>query len=62
VRRDSRRFVVRPGHVFPHTERVIATNERFHTIEKFGEAVELTDAADQRVEGPRGRRADDRRA
>jgi len=59
VRRDSRHFAVRPGHVFPDTERVIATGDRFHVIEKFGEAVELTDAADERVEGPDGRRADD---
>ena len=59
VRRDSRHFAVRPGHVIPDTERVIATGERFQVIEKFGAAVELTDAADERAEGPGGRRADE---
>jgi hypothetical protein len=59
VRRDSRRFAVRPGHVFPDTERVVAVNERFQVIEKFGSAVEITDATDARAEGPGGRRADD---
>jgi hypothetical protein len=62
VRRDSRHFAVRPGHVFPDTERVIAAYERYYVIEKFGEAVELTDAADERSDGPRGRRADDPRS
>jgi hypothetical protein len=62
VRRDSRHFAVLPGHVFPDTERVIAAGDRFQVIEKFGEAVELTDAGDERVEGAGGRRADDPRS
>jgi hypothetical protein len=58
VRRDSRRFAVVPGHVFPQTERVIGGNERYQLIEKFGEAVDITDAADHRAAGePGGRRA-----
>lgn len=49
VRRDSRHFAVVPGHVFPDTERVLSHNERFEVIEKFGESVEVTDAADRRA-------------
>jgi hypothetical protein len=59
VRRDSRRFAVVPGHVFPETERVIGGNERYQAIEKFGAAVEVTDAADHRELGTSGRRSDD---
>ena len=59
VRRDSRRFAVVPGHIFPETERVLGGNERYQVIEKFGAAVEVTDAADHRELGTSGRRADD---
>jgi len=59
VRRDSRRFAVVPGHVFPETERVVAGNERFEVVEKFGAAVEVSDAADRRELGIRGRRSQD---
>ena len=58
VRRDSRHFAVVPGHVFPEAERVLEENERFQLIEKFGAAVEVTDAADRRSLGIKGRRAD----
>ena len=57
VRRDSRRFAVVPGHIFPDTERVVDGNERYDVIEKFGEAVEVTDAADHRALGTTGRRS-----
>ena len=57
VRRDSRHFVVVPGHFFPETERVIERNDRFDVVEKFGAAVEVTDAADRRSLGTSGRRA-----
>lgn len=59
VRSDSRRFAVSPGHVFPEAERVVAGNERFEVVEKFGAAVPVTDAADRRTLGTAGRRADD---
>ncbi len=58
VRSDSRRFVIVPGHLFPETERVVSTHDRFQVIEKFGEAVEVTDAADHRSPGTTGRRDD----
>jgi hypothetical protein len=59
VRRDSRRFVVVPGHMFPETERVIEGNDRYEVVEKFGDAVEVTDAADHRELGTSGQRSDD---
>jgi hypothetical protein len=57
VRRDSRWFAVVPGHVFVETERVVARHDRYEIVEKFGEAVEMTDAADARELGARGRRS-----
>jgi hypothetical protein len=59
VRRDSRRFAVSPGHVFPEAERLVAGNERFEVVEKLGAAVAVTDAEDRRTLGAGGRRADD---
>ena len=59
VRRDSRRFAVVPGHVFPETERVVAGNDRYEVVEKWGTAVEVTDAADRRELGITGRRDPD---
>jgi hypothetical protein len=59
VRRDSRHFVVVPGHVFRDTERVVSHNERFEVLEKFGAAVEVVDASDRRELGIKGRRSDD---
>ena len=56
VRKDSRRFIVVPGPVFPETEHVVASNERYEVVEKFGEAVDVADASDRR--GPDGRRSD----
>ncbi|MDA0184023.1 hypothetical protein OJ997_27190 [Solirubrobacter phytolaccae] len=58
VRADSRRFIVVPGHVFPETERVVSGNDRYEVVEKFGEAVEVTDASDRRSPGITGRRSD----
>ena len=59
ARRDSRRFIVVPGHVFPEAERVVAGNDRYEVIEKAGAAIEVTDAADRRELGTRGRRSPD---
>ena len=59
LRRDSRRFAVVPGHVFPETERVVARNERYEVVEKIGAAVEVADAADHRELGTSGRRSPD---
>lgn len=56
VRKDSRRFIIVPGHAFPETERVVARNERYEVVEKFGKAVEVADASDRR--SPGGRRSD----
>ena len=58
VRSDSRRFLVVPGHVYPEAERVVAGNDRYEVIEKIGEAVEVTDAADQRGRDAGPRRSD----
>ncbi len=57
VRSDSRHFAVVPGHVIPDAERVVSTSPRFDVVEKLGEAVDLTDAADSRTRGTTGRRA-----
>ena len=59
VRRDSRRFAIVPGHVLPETERVVDGNDRYDVVEKFGHAVEVVDAADDRAPGGTGRRSDD---
>jgi len=59
LRRDSRHFAVVPGHVVRETERVVGGNERYEVVEKFGPAVELVDAADQRSPGKAGQRDDD---
>ena len=57
ARKDSRRFVVVPGHIFPEAERVILESDRYHVLEKVGEAVVITDAADRRASGASGRRS-----
>jgi hypothetical protein len=51
VRRDSRRFAVVPGHIAPETERVVAGNDRYEVVEKFGEAANVADASDRRSPG-----------
>lgn len=58
VRTDSRRFAIVPGHQLPEAERVVGGNERYQVVEKFGAAVEVTDAADRRELGTGGRRSD----
>jgi hypothetical protein len=58
VRLDSRHFAIVPGHAIPGAERVVATRERFAVVEKIGDAVEFTDAADARAPGEAGRRDD----
>ena len=57
VRRDSRRFAIVPGHLFPETERVVADNGSYAVVEKFGDAVEVADATDRRALGTNGRRS-----
>ena len=59
LRRDSRRFAVVPGHVFPETERVVAANDRDEVVEKTGAAIEVADASDHRELGTSGRRSPD---
>ena len=59
VRRDSRRFAVVPGHVLRETERVVASRGDYDVVEKFGDAVEVVDAADRRTLGTSGRRSPD---
>ena len=56
IREDSRRFVIVPGHIIPDAERLVASNDRFDVVEKLGEAINLTDAADRRTPGTTGRR------
>ena len=41
VRARPTTFVVAPGHEIDGVERVIETNERFHVVEKQGEAAEV---------------------
>jgi hypothetical protein len=59
VRRDSRHFLVLPGHVFRETERVIGGTDRYEVVEKFGDVVALTDASDPRAPGTGGIRDGD---
>ena len=59
VRRDSRRFAVVPGHVYPETERVVHAGDRYEVVEKCGPAVDVADEADSRLPGERGRRDGD---
>ena len=59
VRADSRRFAVVPGHVFADVERVVAGNDRYEVVEKFGPSVELTDTTDHRSADAGRRRSPD---
>ena len=45
--------------MFAGAERVVAGNERYEVVEKIGDAVEVSDAADRRELGTQGRRSDD---
>lgn len=56
VRRDSRHFAVVPGHIFPETERVVESHDRFEVVEKLGSSVDVADAADARSPGDTGLR------
>ncbi len=56
IRADSRRFAIVPGHIIPGAERLVASHDRFDVVEKLGEAIELTDATDQRTPGAAGQR------
>jgi hypothetical protein len=47
-----------PGHVFPETERVVESHERFQVVEKVVPSVDLVDAADERSPGDTGLRED----
>ena len=48
VRRDSRRFIVRPGHVEPSIETVVEQHRLYWVVEKQGRAGEIADATDPR--------------
>ena len=58
VRNDSRHFAVVPGHVFPETERVVESHDRFQVVEKVGSTVDIADATDHRAPGDTGLRED----
>ena len=53
VRRDSRHFAVRAGHVYDDAERVVATHDRYQVVEKFPAAEAIADATDPRGGGRR---------
>ena len=49
VRAHGSRFLVRPGHIVPSIEHVVAENDRFATIEKDeGEPARLAESRDPR--------------
>jgi hypothetical protein len=51
VRAVSTHFLVRPGHVAPEVERVVAENERFAVVEKKpGEPAEIARESDPRAD------------
>ena len=43
LRADPRRFVVRPGHVYPEVEMVVRESEQYVVVEKGGAAGELAE-------------------
>jgi hypothetical protein len=47
VRKEPRHFAVLPGHVLPDVERVVAEHETYVVVEKFGEAGEMAEVADE---------------
>jgi len=49
VRRDSRQFVVLPGHVLPDLEEVVAERGSYEIVRKFGEAGRIAAARDERT-------------
>jgi hypothetical protein len=48
VRAFSRRFIVSPGHQLPEFEKVVDHTDRYVVVEKFEQAGEAAEAADQR--------------
>jgi hypothetical protein len=44
VRREPRRFAVRPGHVYPDVETVIVESGSYVVVEKIGQAGEVAEA------------------
>jgi len=48
IRSNPRTFLVYPGHVYPHVERVVAGNESFTIVEKTGLSGEVAEQLDPR--------------
>jgi hypothetical protein len=48
VRKESNRFVVLPGHVYPEFERVVSENERYVLVAKYDGGGELAEELDPR--------------
>ncbi len=48
VRRDSRRFILLPGHEAPEIERVVERQERYLVVEKHGTAGVIAEKTDPR--------------
>jgi hypothetical protein len=57
VRGDPAFFLVAPSedHIFPEVERVVERHERYWVVEKLGEAADVTEALDERVQDPASR-------
>jgi len=51
VRQNPRAFILRPGHADADCERVLSSTGGHDVVEKFGDAAEVTEAADPRDGG-----------
>jgi hypothetical protein len=49
VRQNPRRFLVRPGHVYPEAERVVDETETYAVVEKTGAAARIVEEVDPRT-------------
>jgi hypothetical protein len=54
IRADPRQFLLLPGHELLESEEVVTRNERFLLVRKFGEAGEIAEELDTRLERSRG--------
>jgi hypothetical protein len=48
VRAASERFAVKPGHIRPEIERIVARQREYWVVEKFGDAGEVAEQTDPR--------------
>lgn len=48
VRANPRTFIVSPGHLYPHVERVLSENDRFVIVEKIDNGGQVAEALDPR--------------